>query len=154
MIATGNYRARGIAGRFSKSPEKGTPCVEVDLRLEEGPDKGAHITWVGWLTDGTIARTAEALGLMGADIDDLSTVGRQEVVAAIEHETFTRKNGEQGQRPRVAWINDPKGGGRMEPLSAPEISGVKERLKAAAMAARAKAGAPPAAVNPDDEPRF
>jgi hypothetical protein len=152
MIATGSYAVRAAEPlSFVKSPEKGTPGVKVTLRLEAGPDKGAHIEWIGWLTDATTARTSESLALLGYDGNDPASVMTKEAIGVIEHEEYTKKSGEKAQRPRVAWINDPTGGGRMDPMTPAETAGAKERLKAAFAAAKAKAGKP---VDPADEPRF
>jgi hypothetical protein len=84
---------------------------------------------------------------MGYDFHDDSTVSKNVVQVVIEHEGYTRANGETGQRPRVAWVNNPS----FDTMGAAEIAGVKERLKAAALAAKNKAGA---AVREEDEPRF
>lgn len=150
MIASGSYKARGTELRFSKSPDKGTECAVVVLRLEDGPDKGAHIEWVGWLTEKTVERTGASLTLMGYDGNDPATVGKNEVSAVVEHESFTRANGEQSVRARVAWINDPNGAGRFQQMTAPEIAGAKDRLRAAMMAFKAKANA----LAPADEKLF
>ena len=143
MIATGTYRARGLSLTFSKSPEKGTECAVVMLRLEEGPDKGANIEWVGWLTEKMTERTASSLALMGYDGVDLASVSKSEVIAVIEHEEFTRANGEKGARARVAWINDPGGAGRFQQMSGTEVAGAKDRLRAAMTALKAKGAAAP-----------
>lgn len=150
MIATGSYRARGISLDFIESPEKQTPGVKVVLRLEEGPDKGSNIEWIGWLSEKTIQRTGESLSLFGHDGEDASTITRNEVIAVIEHEEYTRKNGEVAHRPRVSWINDPSGAGRFVQMGPAAVAGAKERIKAAMMAAKAKKPA----VDPADEPRF
>ena len=151
MIATGSYRAIGVSASLEKSPDKGTEGVRVTIRLEEGSDKGAQIDWVGWLTDKTLARTAESLALMGYDGENLETVRSKAFVVVIEHEAFTRNNGESATRARVAWINDPTGGGRMDPMNVAEVAGAKARLKAAMALAKQKSAKP---LDPADEPRF
>ena len=62
MISEGSFKARGVAASMGKSSQKGTLCVSVTLRLEDGPHKGEMIDWVGWMSDATRARTAESLG--------------------------------------------------------------------------------------------
>jgi hypothetical protein len=151
MIASGTFAARGTSLKFAKSPDKGTECVVVMMRLLDGPDKDATIDWVGWLTDKTTARTQEALALMGYDFHDDASVTKNTVQVVIEHEEYERANGEKGLRPRVAWVNNPSGAGRFDTMGAVEVAGVKERMKAAALAAKNKAGAP---VSDADEPRF
>jgi hypothetical protein len=132
------------------SPEKGTPGVEVTFRLLEGPDKDATIRWVGWLSDSTVSRTQESLGLMGYDGDRDESIQGNEVNLVIEDEEYPKKDGSTGRRPRVRWVNSLSGGGGFEPMSAAQISGAKERLKAAALAAKSKKPAAPAA----EEPQF
>ena len=150
MIATGNFAAKGAAPlEFVKSPEKGTPGVKVAVELKAGPNTGERIEWVGWLTDKTTHRTGESLTLMGYDGSDPATVTRKEFIAVIEHETYNNAAGEQKTRARVAWINDPSGGGRMDPMTAPEVAGAKERLKAAMAAAKA-----PKSTGKDEDVRF
>lgn len=152
MIGTGSFIAKAAAPlEFVKSPEKGTPGVKVQVELKAGPNSGERIEWIGWLTDATTQRTGESLSLMGYDGSDPSSVMGKEFVAVVEHESYTNKAGEAKARPRVAWINDPSGGGRMDPMTAPEVAGAKERLKSAMLAAKNKT---PKAVSPEDEPRF
>ena len=118
------------------SPETGTPGVEVTFRILDGVDKDATIRWDGWLSDSTVARTQESLGLMGFDGDRDESVMGNEVNIVIEEEEYPKKDGTQGKRPRVRWVNSLSGGGGFEAMSAAQIAGAKERLKAAALAAR------------------
>ncbi len=58
MIRTGSFAARAAAPlEFVKSPERGTPGVQVHIELKAGPNMGERIEWIGWLTDATMART-------------------------------------------------------------------------------------------------
>jgi hypothetical protein len=152
MIATGSFASKAAGPlEFIKSPDKGTPGVKVVVELKAGPNIGERIEWIGWLTDKTTVRTGESLGIMGYDGNDAASVMKKEFIAVIEHETYKNAAGEDKTRARVAWINDPSGGGRLDPMTAPEVAGAKERLKAAMTAAKAKASKP---VDPDSEPRF
>ena len=152
MIATGSYAAKASGPlEFVKSPEKGTPGVQVTLELKAGPNTGERITWIGWLTDSTTSRTGESLSLMGYDGRTAESVMQKEIVAVIEHEQYTNKAGEPKTRARVAWINDPTAGGRMDPMSSAEVAGAQQRLAAAVTAAKAKAGK---ASNSDDDVKF
>jgi len=151
MIGTGSFAAKAAGPlEFVKSPEKGTPGVKVVVELKAGPNTGERIEWIGWLTDATTARTGESLALMGYDGSSPDTVMIKEFIAVIEHEQYTNKAGEAKTRARVAWINDPTGGGRMDPMSKSEIAGAQQRLKAALTAAKSKAGR----NSSEDEPRF
>lgn len=141
IIQAGSYRARGIAASMGKSSQKGTLCVSVTLRLEDGPHKGELIDWVGWMSDATRARTAESLELMGFDGDALATTNRNEVTAVIEHEEFTKSNGEVLVTPRVKWINDPKrGGAKFAALSPGETQALMGSLRGYVLAAKAAKG--------------
>lgn len=152
MIGTGSFAAKAASPlEFVKSPEKGTPGVQVVVELKAGPNVGERITWIGWLTEATTARTGESLSYMGYDGSDPSSVMKKEFIAVIEHETYQNTAGETKTRARVAWINDPSGGGRMAPMTGPEIAGAKERLAAALTAAKSKKTA---TGNPADDPKF
>lgn len=156
MISTGTYRAKAIRPiQWSESPEKHTPGAVVRIKILEGPEgtKDQSIDWVGWLSDKTVERTQESLATMGYDGDDDASVMRNEFEVVIEHETFTRTNGEQDTRPRAAWINKPGGAGRFDAMGPAEIAGAKARLKAAALAAKNKSGAPPTG-DPADDPKW
>ena len=111
-LVAGSYKARAVSADMITSSKKNTPGVTVTLRVEdEGPFKGELTDWTGWLTDGTKARTAESLALMGFDGTDLTTVTRNEVVIVVEDEEWTTEKGEKRTTPRVRWINDPSRGG-------------------------------------------
>ena len=142
IIQAGSYRARGIAAAAGKSSLKGTLCVTVTLRLEDGPHNGELIDWVGWMSDATRARTAESLDLLGFDGDDLATACANEVTAVIEHEEFVKNNGEVLITPRVKWINDTKrGGAKFAALSPGETQALMGSLRGYVLAAKAARGA-------------
>lgn len=144
MISEGSFKARGIAASMGKSSQKGTLCVSVTLRLEDGPHKGEMIDWVGWMSDATRARTAESLELLGFDGDDLASTNRNEVIAVIEHEEFTKQNGEVMVTPRVKWLNDPKrGGAKFAALSPGETQALMGSLRGYVLAAKAAKGEAP-----------
>ena len=137
MIGEGSFKARGVSASFGKSNTKGTPCVTVTLRLEDGPDKGQLIDWVGWLTDSTKARTAESLALLGFDGSDLKTCGANEIVVVIEHEEYTTEAGEVKQTARVRWINDPaRGGSRMQAVTPVEQAAMLADIRGLVLSAK------------------
>ena len=131
-----------------KSPEKGTPGVRVMCGYVDGPNAGQTIEWIGWLSDATVARTAESLANMGYDGSDLTTVTKNSFQGVTEEEEYTNTAGEVKSRPRLKWIN---GASRMVAMSSAEVAGAKDRLKSALIAAKAKTSAP---SNPADEPQF
>lgn len=137
MIQSGTFKARGVSATVIKSQNKGTPGVSVTLRLEEGPDKGSMIDWTGWLTEGTKARTAESLALLGFDGQDLATITRKEVVAVIEHEEYTTETGEPRVSAKVRWLNDPaRGASRFEEVSPAEKQQLLSELRGLVLAAK------------------
>lgn len=151
-IESGTYtmKAAGPA-EMVKSPEKGTPGVKVVCLYMDGPNVNKTIEWMGWLTEQTMARTAESMAHMGYDGSDLSTVTRQCFQGVTEYETYDKADGGQGERARLKWIN---GASRMVSMSAGEQAGAKERLKSAFLAAKAKASTPTPAHDDADEPAF
>ena len=155
MILEGAFKAKAIApATVGKSQTKGTPCVAVQLQFTEGPNEGQQIEWVGWMTDGTRARTAESLELLGFDGEDLATVTRNEVVAVIEHEEYQKLDGSTAKRPRVKWINSPnRGGAKFETLSGTESARLMGELKGLVLASKqARGSAQPASKAPG--PKF
>lgn len=154
MIAAGEYKARAVSANMGKSQQKGTPCVTVLLELLDGPDAGKTIEWVGWVTETTKVRTAESLEVLGFDGADLSTV-RGEAVAVIEHEEYTRANGEMALRPRVKWINSPnRGGAKFDALSSAESARVMGELKGLVLASRQARGNGQASAPKAPGPKF
>jgi hypothetical protein len=148
-IASGTFTMKAAGPlEFVKSPEKETPGVKVICSYVDGPNVGQTIEWIGWLSDKTAARTSESLGIMGYDGDDPASVTKQPFQGVTEEEEYDKADGSKGTRPRLKWIN---GASRMVPMNVAEMSGAKERIKAAMLAAKAKAAAP---VDPDLEPRF
>ena len=119
------------------SPEKGTPGVRVYCKYIDGPNKDQTIEWIGWLSEKTSVRTGESLANMGYDGEDPSTVTRSKFQGVTEEEEYTKADGSTGSRPRLKWIN---GTSRMVVMSGAELAGAKDRLKAAMLAAKAKAG--------------
>jgi hypothetical protein len=155
MISQGSFRARATSLTFGKSPEKGTPCAIVMFLLQEGPEAGHSIEWIGYLTEKTEQQTAESMSRCGYDGGKDETICRNEVQLVIENESYTNKAGETKERPRVRWINDLSGAGRFESMTGAEVAGVKDRLKAAMLAAKAKAAAAKApAAGGVNEPNF
>lgn len=151
MIATGSFKARACTPiSWIKSEKSGTQGAEVTFRLLEGPDAQSTLKWVGWMSDKTLVRTQEALALMGFDGENEATVQANDVLVVIDHEEYTKADNTVAKRARIQWINDPAGGSRFATMDAAQVSGAKERLRAAALAAKK----PAAAIAPEDEPKF
>ena len=155
MLAAGTFRAHGVKIGMAASSQKGTEAVVVSLELDEGPDKGSRIDWVGWLSEKTAARTAESLALLGyTGEEDGEIRSPNQILAVLEPEDYTNEAGTTIARMRVRWINDLSGaGGGMKPLAGPELAGAKSRLRAALAAQKGRAATSPKARE-EDEPRF
>lgn len=137
MIGAGTFKARGVSAALGKSNQKGTPCVTITFRLEEGPDKGQMIDWVGWLTEATKARTAESMAICGFDGADLKTCCAKDVVLVLEHEEYTNTAGEKKVAARVRWVNDPsRGGARMQGVTPVEQQVMLADLRGLVLAAK------------------
>jgi len=108
MLASGRYRARAIDSQLGYA-ETGTEQVAVTFEiLEEGDSQGHSITWFGFLTPAASENTIKSLlvcGWSGADLSDLSGIGKNDVELVVEHEVY---NG--ARRARVKWINRPGSG--------------------------------------------
>ena len=155
MLAAGTFRAHGVKIGMAASSQKGTEAVVVSLELDEGPDKGSRIDWVGWLSEKTAARTAESLALLGyTGEEDGEIRSPNQILAVLEPEDYTNEAGTTIARMRVRWINDLSGaGGGRKPLAGPELAGAKSRLRAALAAQKGRAATSPKARE-EDEPRF
>lgn len=141
MIAEGYWKARAVSGGFSKSPEKGVPCVVVELKLLDGPDAGQVINWIGWLSEKTRNRTAESLAHMGFDGENWATVKNKEIIAVVRHEVVETKKGEHKTVARVAFINDPNRSTAKFESIAPDQA-MTDSLKALVIDAKQRAGQP------------
>jgi hypothetical protein len=104
VIEEGSWRARAVSGALGKA-STGNPQVGVELEILEGPSTGAHITWYGYFSEATFARTVQSLRLMGwrgAMLSDLNGLGRHEVRVVVEHEA-----NQDGQLiAKAQWINE------------------------------------------------
>ena len=102
MIPAGKYTARGVEGQLTTSQEKGTPCVQVLVRITQGEHEGETLRWDGWLTDATEQRTLESLRYLGWStdmLDDLRGIDANEVQIVVEHESY-EKDGQTKTFPR------------------------------------------------------
>lgn len=77
--------------------------VAVEFEILEGEDAGEFITWYGYFTDDTEARTIDSLrncGWQGDDLTELKGMGSRKVQLVIEDETYEGK-----VHSRVRWVN-------------------------------------------------
>lgn len=105
----GTYPAIAIPDQSALGESStGTPCAEVMFQIQGPADYyGQTIVWYGYLSDAAIKSTLKGLracGFQGENLDDLSTVGANQVELVIENEEY---NGTT--RSKVRWVNQPGG---------------------------------------------
>ncbi len=135
MIEAGSFLSKAVSPiAWQQSTTGKSDQVSVRVQLLEGKDAGQVIVWRGFMSDKAIERTLEALENMGWDGEsDDSVKSGTTFVSVVQHEEY------EGQtRARIAFINDPAGGGgNYEPMPEAAKSAAKARLKALASATKA-----------------
>lgn len=104
MIPEGKYRARAVDGEYGRT-SKGGEMVAVRFEVTQGPAEGQHLTWYGYFTEKTGARTIESLRYCGCtfpgdDVTNLEGLGDAEVELDVQVE-----HDDRGPRSRVRWVN-------------------------------------------------
>ena len=118
--------------------------VAVCLEIVGGDWDGAELTWWGYFTEKTQARTLEALRYMGWQGDDLEAMtglGSIQCQIVVEDEL-----GQDGKTyPRIRWVNRLGGGGRVklaQPMDADERRRFAATMRSHAAAVPAVKGIP------------
>jgi hypothetical protein len=155
-LTEGTFNARGVTGALGMS-STGKEQVAVDIVVSDPGFEGEHITWYGYFTEGTIDRTFESLrhlGWQGDDLRDLSGIDRLPVRIVVAWDSYTDGNGKTHENLKVKWINAPGGLALKQPLTEDQAKSFASRMRAHAVASRAKMGqAPaPAAARPGGAP--
>lgn len=104
-IELGAHEARPTSYVFGKSSKKETEMVTVNFQFVGGPNDGKRISWNGYFTEKTAARTMDSLEYCGWDGvkigANLPGFGTKNVELVIEEE-----EGQDGEMyPRVQWVN-------------------------------------------------
>jgi hypothetical protein len=155
MIPQGFYRARAQSAQFGTTPQKGTDFLRVVFAIVDGEQKGQQVTWDGYFTEKTTARTIDALKYCGCtfpnnDITDIAGLDTQDVQIEVEHNSY-EKDGEPKTTARVKWVNSLAGGVSPElQMDAAKKASFKQRMMGQVVAA--KHGAPAAAAAPNGTP--
>lgn len=108
-LDAGTYRARAVEAELGLAGNGSEQVAVLFEIVEDGQHFGERITWYGYFTQGTFARTIESLrhaGWQGDDLADLSTVGSKECSIVLEWESYEGRDSL-----RVKWVN--AGGGGM-----------------------------------------
>ena len=144
-----------INGWFGETPAKGTAFIRIPLEVVEGPCKGQHITYNGWLTDKNMDRVIKTLasvfgfdGNLNALADGTATFADKLCSITTEMESYEGK-----LRCKVAWLNNverqaPK------PMDSGKLKSLLGRItpKAKAIAKEFKPVVVPAAQEQDYDP--
>lgn len=136
-LAPGTYTARGVTAALGIA-STGSEQIAVELEVLDPDYAGQRITWFGFFTEATEARTFEALrhlGWKGDELTDLGGIDQNEVRIVCDNETY------QGQtRLKVQWINAPGGLALKTPMTPEQVRAFAARMKSKAGASRAKMG--------------
>lgn len=106
-VPEGRYIARAKSREFGETPESRTQYVRVHFEIESGEAAGIGIAWDGWLTEGAIEMTLEALAACGWDgvsLSETKGLGTKRCELVVEHQTNERTGRLFAQ---VAWVNRP-----------------------------------------------
>ena len=126
MIAQGTYRAKAREAALAES-SKGTPEIAVEFVMCAPEMEGQTITWHGYLSEKTEARTIESLrlcGWKGDDLTDLAGLDSNEVNIVVEHEEY-----EGETHARVKWVNRAGGLAVKAPMSADKAKAFAASMK-------------------------
>lgn len=123
MLSEGTHKVKIVGCFTGESTEKQTPYYGIEFETKEGET----INWIAYLSnsnftkDGketTLAKenmkTLLKLGFQGRSISDLSDTSKsvnelfsdvQEISVVVEHEEYTKQNGDIGTTAKVKWVN-------------------------------------------------
>lgn len=147
----GTYRARATEAQLFEA-NSGTPGINIVFVVTDGPEKGAHVRYTGWMSDRAYERTLESLescGWKGEDPSELNDglhgLDKNEVELVVEMEPYEGNDERHVGKSfaRVKWVNR-IGGLRVEnamPKDKAKVFGAQmaERIRAARLA-RTKGG--------------
>lgn len=131
MLPAGTYYAVAKGAGLGLTGT-GKEQVAVEFEITTAEFIGQRITWYGFFTEKTTARTLESLryaGLKGNDISDLSDLSREDtpvVEIVVEHDTYNGKTSA-----KVAWVNRQGGGGLRNALPADAAKAFAARMRGA-----------------------
>lgn len=153
-LDAGTYRARAVEAELGLAGNGSEQVALLFEIVEDGPHFGERITWYGYFTQGTFARTIESLrhaGWQGDDLADLSTVGSKECSIVLEWESYEGRDSL-----RVKWVNAGGGGmalkRRMDDAGKRAFAARMRGQVVAASGGRAASSARPAPSRPAPRP--
>ena len=137
-LVPGTYTARALEADLGDT-KKGDPQVAVLLQVVDEEFAGETITWFGYFTDKTKARTLESLRMLGwatDDLSDLAGISDNEVKIVLEEDTYEGKTSL-----RVKWINRLGGLALKTPMSADRKKAFAAQMRGEAILSRQSQGA-------------
>lgn len=157
-VAVEKQKAKAKQWGFGESPEKKTPYLWIEyLFLDITGENGEELTVIDrmYLTEKNfeyVLRDLQTLGWYGKNIFDLEPgypdsydLSQKVVLVSTEVEKYTNSNGDEKQKAKVTWVNDPDYVGESK-IDAKEIKKLNEKLRGKLMAYRQKNGDKPAPV--------
>lgn len=149
----GTYKAKAKSWGLGESGTgKEQVAVSFDI-LTEGAEL-PNITWYGYFTEETMARTVESLRICGWKGDDLSVLDgldANEVDLVIDEEVYEGKT-----QTKVKWINRSGGLALKAPLSDERkkafAAAMRDRIRAIDAAGGKRTATAPKASRPPDPP--
>ena len=129
---------------------KGTELVTVDVDVD-----GSPMTWTGFLSEKTEAKTAEQLGYLGFD-PTTGVIKPMLAIAVVEFEPYVNDEGVERQVRRVKWINDANRGPKFEPMAPAQKVAAMDRLRRVALGASTRTAKLPNSMKtpPPEDPDF
>jgi len=151
MIEPQTVKARAVEAALGMT-SKGGEQIAISFQLLEGPNEGSRVTWYGFFTEKTLARTFETLehcGWEGDDLSNLDGIERNDVYLVIEHE-----QDQDGQpRARVRWVNAVGGIAMQHRMAPAQATSFAQRMRGQVLAHRQAKGQPPAPRTGNVQPR-
>jgi hypothetical protein len=146
-VPNGKYTARAVKAEFRASQNTGTEWVSVTFRVDDGEWQGAEVEWWGFLTEKAMARTMEALLVLGFQGDDvLAFIDECPASAPNAVRITTKEETYKGTtKARVEYV-DALGGSVGAPAG--ERDQIRARTRAAMQEARTRLGIPTPPARP------
>lgn len=138
-MENGKYHAIATKAELGTT-STGKEQIAVTFDFVDAAHAGRQMTWFGYFTEKTEARTFETLrtcGFKGTDLTDLSSLSGETptVELVVEAEEY---NGEW--RPKVKWVNNIGGSALKSPLVGDQAKSFAARMSAKMKAFDATAG--------------
>ncbi len=147
-LPIGKYMAVALpeSATEGETPNTGTPFIEINFRVTSEDHHDEEMKKTFWLTEKAseyVVAELRACGCTfpGGDITNLEGLGTREVELVVQRQK--PKPGEMESRfTEIRFINDPNAPRGAKPIADDKKQALREKLRAAVMEAKAKAGEP------------